>query len=166
MVPVLLVRHAHALSRSDWKGDDSVRELSDRGRKQSLGLVDVLEGYEPKRLISSPYVRCMDTLVPAGSALGMMVEPDEALAEGASSAAARLVRQLMDDSVVLCSHGDVIPRVLDQLAGEDRFSLGRNPRNEKGSVWVLTVRKGRFVRADYLRPPGSKASSGSGGKNA
>jgi 8-oxo-dGTP diphosphatase len=152
-MPLLLVRHAHAVARSRWRGDDFVRDLSERGRVQSEELVEALRGYEPKRILSSPLIRCMDTVAPLGLALGLRVEPEEALAEGAGGLALDLVRALSTESAVLCSHGDVIPEILTSLAETDGLDLGRNPLVEKGSVWVIFPHRGRLSKAAYLAPP-------------
>jgi len=152
-MPLLLVRHAQALSRSSWTGDDRERSLSERGRKQSQGLVQLLREFKPGRVLSSPYLRCVETVVPTATALGLQVEIEDVLAEGAGRGAVELVRSLAGDDVVLCSHGDIIPEVLGALSAEERVDVGRNPRHEKASVWVLEGRKGRFVKAKYLRPP-------------
>jgi len=153
-MPVLLVRHAQALPRSTWKGDDRARTLSSRGRKQAQGLVPVLSEFKPHRVFSSPYLRCVETVGPLAEAIGVEVEAVESLAEGDGAAAVELVRSLARQDVLLCTHGDIIPEILAALANGDGLDLGRNPRQEKGSVWVLEARKGRFVKAKYLRPPG------------
>jgi phosphohistidine phosphatase SixA len=157
-VIVLLVRHAHAVARSEWHGDDWNRELSPRGRAQSRALVPVLREFKPERILSSPYVRCVDTVAPLASGRELKVELDDALAEGAGYEAVRLVRSVPDQVSVLCSHGDVIPEVLGALAREDGLDLGPDPRDEKGSVWVLRGRAKKFTRASYIRPPVVKAS--------
>jgi 8-oxo-dGTP diphosphatase len=149
---VLLVRHAHALSRAGWDDDDSRRGLCDRGRKQAQGLIEVLRPYRPSRLLSSPFVRCLQTVEPLALALGMTVEAVGALAEGAGPSAVQLVRS-MTETAVLCSHGDVIPHILVTLVNEDQLDVGRRPRNEKASVWVLESSQNRFTTATYLRPP-------------
>jgi broad specificity phosphatase PhoE len=153
-MPVLLVRHAQALPRSSWKGDDRARTLSSRGRKQAQALVPVLSEFKPQLVFSSPYVRCVETVAPLSEAIGVDLEAVEALAEGDGRAAVELVRSLARQDVLLCTHGDIIPEILSALASGDGLDLGRNPRQEKGSVWVLETRKGRFVKAKYLRPPG------------
>ena len=150
---LLLVRHAHALSRAEWDGDDRDRQLSQRGYRQAAGLVAVLTELGPARLLSSPYLRCLDTLRPLGDALGCPVEIDDRLAEGSGRAAVDLVRSLCGEKVALCSHGDVIPDVLAALAYEDQVDLGANPRVEKGSVWVLEADGEHFTSASYLPPP-------------
>lgn len=152
-MPVLLVRHAQALPRSTWETDDRERPLSARGRKQSRGLVAELMAYKPATVLSSPYVRCVDTVRPLAEAVGLDVKSVEALAEGELDAGLLLVRSMARDSVVMCSHGDIIPAVLDALAREDGVDLGRSPRWAKASVWVLQTRKGKFVTAKYLPPP-------------
>jgi len=116
-------------------------------------LAELLSEFKPARVLSSPYVRCVETVVPTATALGVQVEPVEVLAEGSGSGAVQLVRSLAGDDVILCSHGDIIPEVLFALASEERVDVGRNPRHEKASVWVLEARKGKFVKAKYLRPP-------------
>lgn len=151
-VPVLLIRHAHAGSRSDWSGDDRGRPLSAKGRRQAAALVRCLDGWAVQRVLSSPYARCVETVVPLAQELGLKVEATEVLAEGHGPEALALVRSLADDKVALCTHGDVIPDVLVALADEDRLDLGPNPHQAKGSVWVLEATGPLFTRATYISP--------------
>jgi hypothetical protein len=50
-------------------------------------------------------------------------------------------------TAVLCTHGDVIPDVLDTLECE------WDDRCEKGSTWVLGADEDGRVRGRYLPPP-------------
>ncbi|MBV9661789.1 MAG: histidine phosphatase family protein [Acidimicrobiales bacterium] len=150
---VLLVRHAHAASRAKWEEDDADRPLSTKGRDQAQKLVSVLGTYRPSRILSSPYLRCVDTIGPLAETLGVEVEIDDRLAEGGGSAAVELVRSLADQDVAVCSHGDVLPTILVMLANEDDLNLGPMPRVEKASAWVLEPGAGRFASAAYLEPP-------------
>jgi 8-oxo-dGTP diphosphatase len=156
-MPVMVVRHAHALARSEWDGDDVERALSRRGKKQARLLVDRLLELKPTRILSSPYVRCLDTVRPLAGSAGLPVEAEDRLAEGEGRRAVELVRSLSadGDDAVLCSHGDVIPEILATLANEDRIDLGPAPRVEKASVWLLYGDGGRFSSAAYLKPPKS-----------
>lgn len=151
-MPVLLIRHADAGSRSDWHGADRDRTLSSKGRRQAKALVPALEKYTPTRLLSSPYERCVQTLQPGAAALDLPIEISEELAEGHSTEALGLIRSLSGEAVALCTHGDVIPDVLTALADEDRLDLGPDPRQAKGSVWVLEASGARFISAEYLAP--------------
>lgn len=154
LVTLLLIRHANAGSRRDWGGDDALRPLSTKGRRQAKGLVDQLEPWAPSRVLSSGYLRCVETVKPLAVDLGLKVEAVDELAEGAGRRAVDLVRSLDDSHVALCTHGDVITEILVALADEDRLDLGLSPRQAKGSTWVLATKKGRFVTAIYVPPHG------------
>jgi 8-oxo-dGTP diphosphatase len=154
-MPILVVRHADAGERSRWDGDDRERPLSRRGWTQASKLVDLLDPYEPKRLLSSPYVRCRETLEPLATAAGLVVEEHPDLAEGTGNAAVSLVRSLAGGTAVLCSHGDVVPEVLESLVDADGMRLLSKRRWAKGSTWVLEEHDGRFVEARYLDAPGT-----------
>jgi broad specificity phosphatase PhoE len=151
-VPVLLIRHAQAGSRKDWNGDDRRRPLNAKGERQAVALIRRLGLWAPTRILSSPYVRCRQTVQPLADDLGLKVEETAELEEGMGAAALALVRSFAGTSVALCTHGDVIPDVLVSLADEDRVDLGPAPRQAKGSTWVLEARKGTFVKATYLPP--------------
>ncbi len=106
----VLLRHAAAGDRDDWDGDDFHRPLDAKGRRQAEALVEVLRPFGVLRVVSSPYVRCVQTVEPLAAALGLPLEQDERLAEGEGGAAAEL---LDEDGVVCCTHGDI----LDALVG-------------------------------------------------
>jgi phosphohistidine phosphatase SixA len=106
-VSVVLLRHASAGDREKWEGDDRLRPLDKRGRKQAKALRDRLLAYGVTRVLSSPYVRCMETVEP----LGLDIELDERLAEGAPREDT-LALLAEADGAVACTHGDVIENVL------------------------------------------------------
>jgi phosphohistidine phosphatase SixA len=108
-VTSVLVRHASAGDRHDWDGDDRLRPLDARGRCQAAELVGLLEPLEVRRILSSPFTRCVQTVEPLAEALGLSLELDDRLAEGAGQAAYALVQQ---DGVVCCTHGDVVGDLL------------------------------------------------------
>ena len=149
-----LVRHADAGSRMAWVGDDFQRPLDDFGQMQAEAIGVALASWPVKRILSSAAVRCVDTVVPLGRALGIPVEIADELAEGTFVADAfDLLRSLAsaEGDSVLCSHGDVIPGLLWVLAqyGLDIPDLGRC---KKGSIWELEVSDGRIVGAAYRHP--------------
>jgi 8-oxo-dGTP diphosphatase len=149
-VSVFLVRHAHAGDRDDWEGDDRLRPLSKKGWRQARGIAAQLEPLGVRRLISSPYVRCEQTLEPLAERLGLEIGKDDRLAEGAGLEALDLVREA-GEGAALCTHGDICVDVLDHLArqGVIRGAL----EAEKGSTWVLELAGERIVAASYLRAP-------------
>ena len=68
---VYLVRHARAGKRGEWEGDDRLRPLDERGVRQAQGLVEQLSGRELRRILSSPYVRCVQSVEPLAEARGL-----------------------------------------------------------------------------------------------
>ena len=105
----VLLRHASAGDRHDFEHDDRWRPLDARGRRQSDDLVELLRPFGMRRVLSSPYVRCVQTVEPLAAALGVAVEEDDRLAEGAGGAAAEL---LHEDGVVCCTHGDIVEGII------------------------------------------------------
>ena len=104
---VVLLRHASAGDRSKWKGDDRVRPLDKRGREQAEAISHALLSLGVKRVVSSPYVRCVQTVEP----LGLDIELDERLAEGAARDETLALLAGLDNAVA-CTHGDVIENVI------------------------------------------------------
>ena len=141
---VLLVRHAAAGDRDGWTAPDEQRPLTSKGERQARGLIDALAGYDVGRVLSSPYLRCTQTVAPLAAARGLEVEARDELAEGGGHATFLLVLGLLEGAgVVLCTHGDVVEDVLDGL-GVDRPGITR-----KGATWVLDA-----AGAHHLAPPG------------
>jgi len=150
-VTVYLVRHAKAGSRRNWSGDDVQRPLSRPGKRQASELAEALRHAGISRIVSSPYVRCVQTVEPLAGVVGIPVDVSDALAEGAPvSESVALFEKLAREDVALCSHGDVIGDLLMHLADHgvrlDDFRL------EKGSVWVVECDHGRATAARYVSP--------------
>jgi phosphohistidine phosphatase SixA len=114
-VIVLLVRHARAGKRSKWEGDDRLRPLDEKGFRQAQGLVDVLERYPVDRILSSPYVRCVQTVEPLAQARALRLEEADELAEGEErSDVLRLLGRVEAECPVLCTHGDIVCELLGE----------------------------------------------------
>jgi len=138
-VTVLLVRHASAGDRSDWEGDDALRPIDAGGRRQAKGLAEL--EYGVTRVLSSPAVRCVQTVAPLAERLGLPVEERGELDEGSSrDTVGVLLEELADETAVLCTHGDVI----QDLIGEEP---------PKGAIWVLERSGEGLARTRYVPPP-------------
>jgi phosphohistidine phosphatase SixA len=110
---VILIRHASAGDREHWSGDDRERPLDERGWRQAEELVRSLAGYEIERIVSSPAVRCVQTVEPLARELGIEIEGTGELTEGATrEQALTLVDEVRGTGVVLCTHGDVVVELL------------------------------------------------------
>jgi len=149
---VYLVRHAKAGERRTWQGDDLERPLSKAGWKQAHSLGKRLQNKGATEMVSSPYLRCMQTLEPLASALDLPVLADERLLEGAGFEGALELLTEVADGAVLCSHGDVIPDTLDALVRRG-MQVKTTPDWRKGTVWVLKRNEGRITTATVWPPP-------------
>jgi len=79
---IYFVRHAKAGDRGVWRGDDWLRPLSRAGRSQARALLTELQDARFDRVFSSPFVRCMETVVPIAGARRLPIEVEESLGEG------------------------------------------------------------------------------------
>src|SRR4051812_44660391 len=100
---VFVVRHAKAGSRRRFEGDDSLRPLSRSGKLQADGLVPLLANADIARVLSSPSVRCVQTVEPLAMALGIEVEVDEKLGEGHDWSHALELAEQATEPIALCS---------------------------------------------------------------
>ena len=106
-------------------------------------MVKQLSDYQVDQVFSSPSVRCVDTVAPLAQRRKLRVVTEKRLGEGNGELAAKMVRRFVRDGadVALCSHGDVVPEVMEALGFDcDRCA--------KGSTWVLDG-----DTALYLPPP-------------
>jgi 8-oxo-dGTP diphosphatase len=153
-VTIYLIRHAKAGDRDAWVDDDHLRPLSGRGHRQARLLIGLLADAKFDRVLSSPFVRCMETVVPVAGVRGRSVEPVESLAEGARlDEALALVRKHSASGALMCTHGDVMPMLLDHYASLG-VDIPKQRQWPKGCVWTLeTDRTGEVVRARYIDAP-------------
>jgi 8-oxo-dGTP diphosphatase len=149
----IAVRHAKAVSRAAWTDPDEGRPLTQRGERQSQVLAQILAtAYEPARILTSPWLRCVQTVEPYAARISATVElvdllgedefedaPDEAVTHLASVVA-------HDPAVVVCSHGNVMPSVLAVLAaGEDRALQALAAAADRADKDPMTMAKGEFA---------------------
>jgi 8-oxo-dGTP diphosphatase len=125
-VPLVLVRHAWAGSRDDWAGDDRNRPLDGRGREQAEHLVELVSDLRVERILTSPYVRCVQTVEPLAAARGLGLELCDELGEERQYVDGfAFVRDLAAADAVVCGHGG-----LDSV-------VPAAPKWKKGAVFVL-----------------------------
>ncbi|HEV2592478.1 MAG TPA: phosphoglycerate mutase family protein [Gaiellaceae bacterium] len=128
-MPLLLVRHAWAGERDEDDPNDNLRPLDERGREQAAALVDLLARFPLESILSSPYLRCIETVAPLAAARGLQPDLREELGEELQSTAGHeLVRSLAGQDAAVCGHG-----------GLEAVMPGR-PAFKKGAVLVVSER--------------------------
>jgi 8-oxo-dGTP diphosphatase len=153
MPAFFFIRHAKAGSRSHWEQDDRIRPLSKSGIKQAEALISVLAPYPISAVFSSPYVRCVQTVEPLARARRLAITATASLAEGGGlTGAMRFIEGAKLGDSVLCTHGDVVQELVDELIRR-RVVKASQGGLEKGSTWVVEVEEGSPVSARYIPPP-------------
>lgn len=127
---LIVLRHGKALARGAWKGTDSSRPLVERGVKQAAALVGMLAAWAPRKLVSSPAVRCVTTVAPLAAASGRPIRRDDGISQDAWEAGNDEVRRVVGKRVrvgrtaVICSHGPVLPEIMLEIALATGTPLG------------------------------------------
>jgi 8-oxo-dGTP diphosphatase len=165
---LLLVRHAHAGEKATWQGPDALRPLSTSGQAEAMGLVVRLRSCPVQRILSSPALRCLQTIEPLARERGLPVERSDALGrEADATELLDLVRGPLLRGTVLCTHGEGLGRLLPTLVAGG-LTVSAPLQWPKGCAWVLEREDGRIARARYLPPlaladPSALAASGAHG---
>ena len=121
--PLIIIRHAHATPRADYVGEDGKRPLLPEGKKQAKELVKLISAYGPKRVFTSPWRRCKDTISPYAKAHRFkIIERGELSEMGNAKGPARtakVAKGLFKDarSSILCTHRPTLPTITKVLAG-------------------------------------------------
>jgi 8-oxo-dGTP diphosphatase len=155
-----LIRPAHAGDKHHWQGPDDLRPLSTAGQAEPAGLEVRLDDYPIERILSSPTVRCQQTVMPLAHDRHLRIEPIPSLGVAADLT---VVLALLGDpwvqDAVVCTHGEVIGQVLVRLVA-DGLAVDQPLAWPKGSTWLLEGANRRFTHARYL-PPLALAHAGS-----
>ncbi len=120
---LLLIRHASAGDAGQWQGDDRLRPLDAKGRHQAEALVTLLAEFDLDRIVSSPYLRCVQTVEPLARSRELESELDNALGADHLDDVPSVLERLRGQDAAVCTHGDL------PWLGSRSF--------KKGSVWVL-----------------------------
>lgn len=120
--PIIALRHAKALGRSDWDGSDASRPLTPRGKTQAKAIVGPLRAFGVRKIITSDAVRCARTVAPLATALDRTPVENALISQDAWEDGTSDVRTVVGKRVrarkaaVLCSHGPVLPDIITEIA--------------------------------------------------
>jgi len=171
-VPLILLRHASAGQRAEHPADDAQRPLDAEGAVDALLLARLLTCFAPSaRVISSPALRCIETVRPFAAGFGGSVEAEAALAvprrpadfPGGRTSAGDSLGPLLRDLVtagraaVVCLHRENLPQALAAACAAlgAPSALPDNPVLPKGGFWVVHAASGELAGLERydLREP-------------
>lgn len=119
--PLIVVRHAKAKPRSSWSRAEGDRPLAATGRRQAGAVCRLLHAWQPVRVVSSPWVRCVQTISQYVTRQEAKLKLVDSLTEHKAARkpdkARAAVVKLFDkrNPVAVCTHRPVLPLVLDVL---------------------------------------------------
>jgi 8-oxo-dGTP pyrophosphatase MutT (NUDIX family) len=126
---IIAVRHGKAVPPQAWDGPDSTRPLMHRGTAQADAIAPAIAAFGPEKLISSTASRCVATVEPLARVTGLTVKATQDISQDAYEYGQSKVPELVTKrlrkktTTVLCSHGPVLPVIIEQLAAQTRTPL-------------------------------------------
>jgi 8-oxo-dGTP diphosphatase len=148
-----VIRHAEAVRSTDWHAGDKQRPLTEPGHRQAQRLVESFESQPIDVLLSSPYLRCVQTLEPLASACKLTIKTRHEFGVGAGThSLLGAAMRLKANAAVICTHADVLEDLLRRLVSLGLVAAG-GARSENAGTWKLTLSPDRISAAAYLPPP-------------
>jgi len=167
-VPLIVARHASAGRKADWAGDDFASPLDAAGEADARVLAGLLACFAPAaRVISSPALRCTETVRPYAEGSGGTVEaeaclvpygrsPDFSSRTEQAGALRHLLSALVAQRrpVVLCLHRENLPEVLAATCAAlgTPAAVPADPSLPKGGFWVAHAADGELAALERYEP--------------
>lgn len=143
---LVILRHSQASPRNGFEGDDLERPLDDSGSVQAKDLIGVLAAYGVQAVVTSPALRCVQTVEPFAHSINTFLEIDDRMLEEAKpSLIRRSVAALLEHKkpTVVCTHRPNLPMILDEL-GLQPIDL------QPGEALVIHHRKGKVCAVEHI----------------
>lgn len=156
--PFVLLRHASAIARDAWPGDDRDRPLDARGISDSDRLAGLLSCFGSGRVISSPAERCVATVRPYATLAGADLEietalsPERASDEPGAGSARMAAIVAAGRPAVICAHRENLPPLLTAACAALGAAVPEGGPLRSGEFWVLHAADGVLAAAERHDP--------------
>jgi phosphohistidine phosphatase SixA len=149
----LLVRSAETAVPVGCCGHDADRGLTDVGLRQADRLVLRLRSHSIRRVLSSPALRCRQTVAPLAIEAGLEVERCRLLGPDADAVTlARFLRDADTSNALLCTHlSTLVDLFMMYATAPPRFIAGIAPMRP-AALWTLQDDGDAPPRVRYLPP--------------
>jgi 8-oxo-(d)GTP phosphatase len=156
--PLILLRHAKAIERQEWAGEDTDRPLSSQGERQAKRLLSNFLPYAVEEIHSSSAVRCYESITPMARGLSVDFFFTDSLTEEIfeknQERPIKYVHRLLvnDYTTMVCSHNPILPLVISSFV--DKFGVDvEETKLEPGDAWVAHHVEREVVAIDFLPAP-------------
>ena len=156
--PLILLRHAKAVTRDEWQGEDDDRPLDSYGQNQAKRLLAMYQVFNLEQIHSSDAVRCYDTVVAIAKGLGIKLEVTGKLSESTfkkdKEKAFDYAKDLMklNESVLLCSHNPILPKMLNKLTKKSEVDADEG-KLLPADGWVIHRIGKEVIQIDRIDSP-------------
>ena len=156
--PFILLRHAKAVTRDEWQGEDDDRPLDSYGQNQAKRLLAMYQVFNLEQIHSSDAVRCYDTVIPIAKGLNIRLEVTGKLSEDtykkdkekAFDYAKDLIK--LNESVLLCSHNPILPKMLNKLTKKSEVDTDEG-KLLPADGWVIHRIGKEVIQIDRIDSP-------------
>jgi 8-oxo-dGTP diphosphatase len=156
--PLVLLRHAKAVTRDEWQGEDDDRPLDSYGQNQAKRLLAMYQVFNLEQIHSSDAVRCYDTVVAIAKGLSIKLEVTGKLSEStfkkdkekAFDYANELIKS--NESVLLCSHNPILPKMLNKLTKKSEVDADEG-KLLPADGWVIHRIGKEVIQIDRIDSP-------------
>ena len=156
--PFILLRHAKAVTRDEWQGEDDDRPLDSYGQDQAKRLLAMYQVFNLEQIHSSDAVRCYDTVIPIAKGLNIRLEVTGKLSEDTykkdKEKAFDYAKELMksNESVLLCSHNPILPKMLNKLTKKSEVDADEG-KLLPADGWVIHRIGKEVIQIDRIDSP-------------
>ncbi len=154
----VMLRHAKALARQEWQGDDDDRPLELTGQLQAKRMLSIYQVFGLKEIYTSDAVRCFDTVAILAKSLKIDVQVAQEISEYTfkknKEKSRDFVKELIkkNETLLICSHNPVLPKMLEKLTKKVDVEY-EGSKLLPGESWVLHHNKKEVLQVDRLPAP-------------
>ena len=156
--PFILLRHAKAITRDEWQGEDDDRPLSSSGQNQAMRLLSTYQVFNIDQIHSSDAVRCYDTVKSMAKGLDIKLEVSSKLSEStykkdkekAFDYVSELIKE--DKRILICSHNPILPKMLNKLTKKSEIEADED-KLSPADGWVIHRSGKEIIQIDRLDAP-------------
>lgn len=156
--PLILLRHAKALARSEWPADDDDRPLDGLGQTQATRLLSIYQAFNLQEIHTSDAIRCYDTVSPMARALNLNLIVTGKLSESSfkkdKEKAFEYLKEVLksDQNVILCSHNPVLPKLLAKVSKKNDL-IPDEDKLQPADAWILHRSGKDVLQVDRINSP-------------
>ena len=155
---LIMLRHAKALERAEWQGEDEDRPVQLIGQLQAKRMLSLYQVFGLDEIYTSDAVRCLDTISQMAKSLALIPNITNAVSEYTykknKDKAIDFIKELIkkNKQIILCSHNPVLPRMMEKLTRKIDFDYPDN-KLLPGEAWVLFHDKKEVLQIDRMAGP-------------